>query len=303
MGNLAYRSSKLGFRSSKLAYNNPWTTLTKSLAQYKIGSYGWQSNTIGFSVGAPFMGGWDPYPGGYFQLVDRVLGIFNSSTWTAGDAVARISAAHSHGSSDYGMKQENFFLYQEGFAIFSRPAGLGTITEARLWLGNAGEIFHTISDLGRYLWLDKFVGVFGNCSSGNSQLPYLNNVWLEIVISVSDTIYHVIQLSRGDLATLNTQQGNGKIAAGLGQYSYMYSSSIYLNMPAAVISMLNSYTGVGVAIYWNWGDAYLGPACDKCLHLDFCAPHDTSYSAEVAASATPWATRTSLARLGNMEAR
>lgn len=307
MGNLAYRSSKLGFKSSALAYNSPWVKMTKSAAQYKTGQYGWQTNTYGFTLnGIGYMDGWDPYPGGNFDMVDRVLDIYDAASWTAGDAVARLTAAHSHGLqfTGYSMKGENFFLYQEGLALFGRPSGYPTITEARLWLGNAGEIFHTIQDRGGNTWVTTFDGLFGDpCGYGNSSLAFLDNTWLEIVISASSSVYHVIKLTRGDLATLNVQQGNGKIVAGLGSYSYMYSSSIFLTLPSAVLSMLNNYTGVSVDIFWNWDNAIVGPACNYCLHTAYCSTHGPSYSDQVYTAASPWATRTGLARLLDLEVR
>lgn len=285
MGSLAYRSSKLVFKSSALAYNNPWTKMAKSAEQNLTGQAGCTGNWDRVDQYWPYMADWNGV-----DTVDVALSNFNSASWVAGAPSARMQAAHSHGLffNGYSMQAENFFLYQEGYALFGRPSGYPTITEARLWLGNAGEIFHTIQDEGRYLWVNQFDGLFANAGS----LPYLNNPWLEIVISVSSSIYHVITLSRGDLATLNAQFGNGKVVAGLGSYSYMYSGSVYLTLPSNVIAMLNNYTGVGVDIYWNWSNAILGPACQNCLQY-------SSYSG----CASPWATRTSLARLGDLEIR
>lgn len=273
------------------------------MSQFKAGQYNSLDFYWDFNASYPYM--WDPRTG--LDVVDAALGAYDSAAWAAGDACARLTAAHSHGYNyNTTLRPENFFLYQEGLSLFAKPSGFPAITEAILWLGNAGEIFHTIHNLGRTTWVNQYDGLFNaDCNVGNDSMTYLNNTWLEIVISVSSSVYHVIQLSRGDLATLNAQRGNVKTVAGLGSYSYMYSGSIPLAMPSQVISMLNSYSGVAVDIYWNWSDAILGPACVKCLHADYCSTHYDNYYWERIneACAAPWATRTALARLGDLEVR
>jgi len=285
MGNLAYRSSKLGFKSSKLAYNTPWAGMTKSLAQYKQGAATVNGNWDRVDIYWPYMKDWYGT-----SMIDVALTNFANASWVAGEGTARMLAAHSHGLyfQGYSMQANNTFLYQEGYTYYSRAVGSPSITEAKLWLLNAGEIFHTIHGEGTYTWVYQFDGQFG----AQGWLPYLNNPWLEIVVSVSSSIYQIITLTRADLATLNTQAGNSKVVAGLGAYTYMYSGSIGITLPASVVAMINNYNGVGVDIYWNWSDAILGPACYNCL-----------VASDYSGCASPWATRTSLARLGTLEVR
>ena len=259
--------------------------MTMSLAQYKMGQANVMGNWDRVDQYWPYMTDWDG-----ISMIDVALSNYGNASWIAGEASARMQAAHSHGLffQGYSMQAQNYFLYQEGYAYYSRASGSPTITEATLWLANAGEIFHTIHNEGTYLWINQFDGQFG----AQGWLQYLNNPWLEIVVSVSDSIYQIITLSRADIATLNAQAGNGKVVAGLGAYSYMYSGSIKVVLPASVIAMINNYNGVGVDIYWNWNDAVLGPACYNCL-----------VTPDYSGCASPWATRTSLARLGNLEVR
>ncbi len=308
MGSLGFRSSKLAWRNGALVFKEPVYECIMSNAGTRSSSSGYQSNGTGLSTTWAYMARYVSATSSV-KIVPEVVEVLNKTGFSNGTPVARITSAHSHGSSGYNgaMRSENYFYLQDGRCRLTLPAEVSTVTTAKLWLGNAGQIFHTFffeRETSPRLYLNMFDGYFvdlvGPYGHSTNWMDRLNNSWLGVTVSNGINTYS-FRLDRVNLASLNAQQGNGKIAAGMGNYTFMYNGKIYLNMPDIVVNMLNTTRYVDVSVGWYWENCIMGPFCLCDQISDGMSNNDVIlYWTQEQACASPWATMHSYASIAGM---
>lgn len=270
---LAFKSSKLGHTSSKLAVRNDWAACDIVYSKIKTG---FASQSAAYYLPSA---DW-PYPGDPDSVIDWALANEFASTPVDSVVSATMKTDHSHGCSVSGhdhLNRYNDALLSTGQITFIKPTGFTTVASAFLRLATCGRVAHTIirgaGGTNHVVAANMYTGAF----SGVAQ--YLNNIFLDIDMYASPTEGHLIRLTQADLRALNGS--NGVITAGLGRYTFKRNGYIDVPMPPQVMTILNGWNGINLSIGWGWDNAWLGGYCPYCIG-DY---NDTGYDSRIAARA------------------
>jgi hypothetical protein len=260
MSKLGFRSSKLAYRSNKLVVSTPFQACDVSASFLATGIASATGNTGNVRTG------W-AYP--TESVFGSALAALNGGSWYASaECKAGIVTDHSHGCAVVGhthRNQYNQVFLAAGERVFLKPSGVSTVSESYVRLYNAGRVLHTTragpSGTNHVVALAAHAGSVPLYIAGGTLDE--GTVFLTLYFYANAATFYQIDLS---LATLRILNGaNGVIDAGLGRNTYMMNGYIDLVLPAQVNTILSAYTGISLNLGWNWGASYLCGYCVKCL--------------------------------------